>query len=421
MRETVTMSKKDLDRLYLLNKVEKKELTQLGAARLLNLSERQVRNLLYRLRSEGPQGIVSRLVGKSSNRQLPRKFKEQTLEIIRNSYPGFGPTLATEKLSERDGIHLSTQTVRNWMIEASLWQPKKKRKRNLHPPRMRRPNFGELIQADGSLHSWFGPDQPKCNVIAFVDDATSALTALVFSETECLDAYFQAFNQHLTNYGRPIAFYTDHWSSFRKHKGVSPTQVQRALNELQVQLILAHSAQAKGRVERANRTLQDRLIKELFLRDIRTIEEANAFAPEFVAEYNKKFSKKPMNDVDVHRPLEGYDLARVLCTYESRSLSSSGTFQFNNCHYQLQGVSEYRRLAKKRVEVRVTLDGEMRVFLDDKEVQCSRLDEIEVPIEQLTRKETLVWKPRSHLVSKNHPWKRHYSNFERDRSSRMVS
>lgn len=418
MRETVTMSEKDLDRLHILRKVQERAITQVDAARILNLSDRQVRNLLVRLHAEGVKGIISRRVGKPSNRRIADKTKSFVINTIEEKYPGFGPTLATEKLAERDGLHLSKQTVRNWMIEAELWTLKKAKKRNLHPPRRPRPCFGELIQGDGSRHRWFGVDGPMVNATVFIDDATSTLTALLFSEQECLDAYYVALDQHVKQYGRPRALYTDHWASFRKQKNV--TQAQKALESLEIELILAGSPQAKGRVERANRTLQDRLVKELFLRDIRTIEEANAFAPEFVKMYNEKFSKEPMSSFDAHRPSEGYDLERILCPFEQRSLNSCGIFQFKNEHYQLQGASDLRRLAKRKIEVRETQKGRMRFFLGNKEVKALRLDQIRDPsldkVEtdspvEMNRKQLLQWNPRTYSsAASTHPWKRCYHN-----------
>lgn len=401
------MSRKDLDRLEVLKKVQKKELKQTEAARLLKLTDRQVRKLLTRLKQEGPEGITSRLRGKSGNRKKPAALKKRTLILLSEKYEGFGPTLAAEKLDELDEIKLSRETIRNWMIEHHLWVPRKK-KTQVHMSRLRRPCFGELIQADGSPDLWFGPDFPEANATVFVDDATSAITALHFSETETLEAYFIAMEQHLRKYGRPRAMYTDYSTIFTSPKEGGKTQMQKALEELHIESILANTAQAKGRVERANRTLQDRLKKEFRLRGITTIEQANEFGKEFVKKYNELFSKKPMSAYDAHRPLEGYDLERILCRKEERSLNSSAIFQFKGVHYQIQGISEHYRLNKKKVEIRITRTGKMRVFLKGKEVRVLALNEIMETSKEMSRKEVLRWEPRKYKPKPDHPWRQNH-------------
>lgn len=398
------MTHKDLGRLQVLQKVADKELSQVEAARLLKITDRQVRKLVKRLTYEGPTGIISRLVGRSGNRNKPYEIKQRILALLREKYEGFGPTLATEKLSELDGIKISAETTRKWMIEHHLWEPRKIRKK-IHLPRARRECFGELIQADGSPHRWFGPEEPEVNATVFIDDATSALTGLYFSETETLEGYFKAFEQHLRTYGCPLALYTDHSTIFHSYKEGGETQMQKALDNLNIELILANSPQAKGRVERANRTLQDRLLKEFRLRGIKTIEQANQFAPEFMQKYNTTFSKKPMSAYDAHRSLEGYDLERILCRKEERSLDSSAIFHFNNVCYQVQGVSDYRRINKQKVEIRKT-PSVMRVFLKDQEVKVLALSEIIGSPKELDRKEVLTWKPREYKPGPLHPWKR---------------
>jgi hypothetical protein len=291
--------------------------------------------------------------------------------------------------------------LRMWMTQNRLWIPRKKRKK-LHFSRSRRSCFGELIQADGSPDYWLGEDQGEINATVFIDDATSIITALVFSEAETLDSYFMALEEHLNKYGRPRALYTDQYSIFRSPKGVGKTQMQIALQALDIDLILANSPQAKGRVERVNRTLQDRLIKEMRLKGIKTIEQANAFAKEYVEDHNRRFSKQPMSTVDAHRPLEGLDLERILCRKEERSLNALGIFQFNSVHYQIQDI--YDNLNKKKIEIRITKTGQMRAFLAEKELRVRPLAEIEEP-PVLNRKEALTWKTREWRVSSAHPWK----------------
>jgi transposase InsO family protein len=404
VRETIEMSRKDLDRLHILKKVQAKELTQVRAAEILDLSDRQIRKLLTRLNANGPSGIISKLVGRSSNRSLPVGFKQRITALLREKYEGFGPTLAAEKLYKLDGLVVSVETVRKWMIETKLWIPRRIRKK-MHIPRARRSYFGELIQADGSHHRWFGDDGPMVNATVLIDDATSTITGLHFSEGETLEGYFNAMTQHFQQYGRPLAFYTDHFSIFRHGQSVQKTQMQRALDELGIELILASSPQAKGRVERVNRVLQDRLVKEFHLRGIKTIEQANVFAKEYVEEHNKAFSKRPISNCDAHRPLEGYDLPKILCRKETRSLDSSAIFHFNNRRYQLQDISELRRLSRRKVEVRTTREGGMRVFIKGKEFKVLPLEQVINPPKELSRKEVLTWKSMVRKVGSNHPWR----------------
>ena len=406
----IEMSHNELDRFHVLNKVITKELTQKQAANLLSIKERQIRNLLTSLKKHGAEGLVSKHRGKPGNHRKSSEFRQRTLALVREQYEGFGPTLAKEKLEERQGLVVSGETLRQWMITANLWIPKKKRVIS-HPPRPRRPCFGELVQGDGSPHHWLGEDGPRINLNAFIDDATGKITALYFSPTETLDSYFEALTQHLKRHGRFRALYVDKAAIFRQ-RGHEMTQMQRALKELGIELILANSPQAKGKVERLNQTLQDRLLKELRLQGIKTIEAANEFAQEYIEIYNKKFSKKPMSEFDAHRPLDGHDLEKVLCRLETRVLQSSAIFQFNKTHYQVQGISEVHRLKGKQVEVRTTRAGEMRVFLQGKELVVLPLDQvIEEPQLELSRKEVLSWRwgeGKRKPVPATHPWKANY-------------
>lgn len=406
----IEMSQNELDRFHILTKVMAKELTQKEAATLLSIKERQVRNLLTSLKNHGADGLVSKHRGKPGNHRKTSEFRQRVLALVKEQYEGFGPTFAKEKLEERQGLVVSSETLRQWMITANLWIPKKKRVIS-HPPRPRRACFGELVQGDGSSHHWLGEDCPRINLNAFIDDATGKVTALYFSPTETLDSYFEALNQHLKRHGRFRALYVDRAAIFRQ-RGHEMTQMQRALKELDIELILANSPQAKGKVERLNQTLQDRLLKELRLQGIKTIEAANEFAREYIEIFNKKFSKKPMSEFDAHRPLDGHDLEKVLCRLETRILQCSGIFQFNKTHYQVQGISEVRRLKGKQVEIRLTREGDMRVFLNGKELVVLPLDQvIQEPQLELTRKEVLNWgwkQGKRKPVPVTHPWKANY-------------
>lgn len=404
MEELLEMSDKELDRCYILQSLLDKKITQTKAAELLGLSTRQVRNLTKTLLLQGKKGIVSKKRGRPSNRRHCSVFREEVLSYAKDFYLDYSPKFIKDKLEEVQGITIPCQTLRNWLIEEELWEVKAWKVKKVHRSRARREHFGELIQADGSHHRWLGEDLPMCNLCVFVDDATSKITAMRFSEGETLDSYFETFEKHLQRYGRPRALYTDRAKVFKGEK--NETHFQRALRLLDVESILAYSPQAKGRVERANRTLQDRLIKELELRDIKTMEEANKYLPEFIEGYNALFSKEPMNKLNAHRPLEeGSDLKRILTRYEERTLRKDFTFQIDNKFYKILEGKEIKRSAGRKVEVRL-IEGKIRVYLKGKELKCKPLSELydggaKYPsLRLIIPKDKKKWVP-----GKEHPWK----------------
>lgn len=234
------------------------------------------------IEKKGNKAIISKKRGLPSNRSLSKSFKSQVMSLVYNYYSDFGPKLANEYLQQNHGIKLSTGTLRLWMVEKHIWIAKAKNKR-IHPLRERRKCFGELIQIDGSHHDWFEGRSPLCVLMVFIDDATSLITSLHFAESESLEAYFLTLKKHLETYGRPLCFYGDKCSTLKGRglQAIEPTQFEGVLKDLDCSLILANTPQAKGRVERCNRTLQDRLIKEMRIKGISTIEQANAMLEEY--------------------------------------------------------------------------------------------------------------------------------------------
>lgn len=402
MQEILVMSKKERDKYYILQQVLEKKLKQNKAAELLKLSDRQVRNLLSTFKKEGPKGLVSKKRGKLSNRAYDVTFKKQITALIREKYPDFGPTFAQEKLLEYHKLNVSVETLRLWMIEENLWVSRKSR-RQMHPLRPRRDYFGELIQIDASIHHWFENRSGKCALIVFIDDATSKITSLFFCKVECLEGYFTALKNHLLKYGRPVGLYSDRHAIFGGSDHIHNAQFIRALKELGVESLLANSPQAKGRVERVNQTLQDRLVKEMRLRNISNIEDANHYLEEFVEVFNKKFSKEPRGQIDAHRPLDsGYDLERILARCEVRTLTKDLSFSYHSKIYKIMEPNMINRLKCKKIEVRQNHSEELRVFYENKELRF-------VPIEEsigekiiLDCKEKIFWAPE-----KGHPWKRY--------------
>src|SRR4051795_4591119 len=362
----VLMSKAELSRVDTLVRVGRGELPVAGAASLLGLSERQVFRLLARFRSEGAAGLAWRGRGGPSNRRLPDAVREAALAAVRERYPDFGPTLAAEKLEELHDIRLSRETLRQWMSEAGLWVPRKARRGSVHQPRHRRDCLGELVQIDGCEHPWFEDRGPPCTLLVFVDDATSRLMHLKFVPAESAFACMAATREYVEAHGKPVAFYSDRHGIFRVNHpdaaGDGMTRFGRALAELTIAIICANSPQAKGRVERAHKTLQDRLVKELRLAGIDTVEAANAFLPGFVADYNARFGRPPRLAEDLHRPPAVQDdLDEALTWREERTVTGSLTLHYNKVLFLLEPSEVARSLARKRVTVHAFPDGRLAI------------------------------------------------------------
>ncbi|XQM39337.1 Integrase catalytic domain-containing protein (plasmid) [Cupriavidus sp. H19C3] len=368
--DTITMSLRELDRCKIIEAVVRDGLMVWRAAEKLGLSRRQVERLAQRYRLDGPQGLVSRRWGQLGHNQLPPGVEARVRGLIRDSYADFGPTLAAEKLRERHGIDLAKETVRRIMIDAGFWVPRRQRPPKVHQPRNRRACLGELVQIDGSDHAWFEERAPACTLLVYVDDATGRLMELLFVPTESTQAYFTATRAYLARHGKPQAFYSDKAGIFRVNKkdtteGRGYTQFGRALYELNIDIVCANTSQAKGRVERMNGTLQDRLVKELRLHGVHTMEAANAFAPAFMADFNTRFAKAPRSDFDAHRPLRGdEDLARIFSWREWRKVSQSLTLQYAKVLYLLEDLPQHRGLIHRYIEVAEHPDGHVELWAD---------------------------------------------------------
>lgn len=315
--------------------VSEKRLTQVEAARQLGVTRRQAKRLVADYRREGAAGLVSRRQGKPSNRRLKDALQDRLRALLVEQYPDFGPTLAREKLLEVHALDVSIETVRQLQMALGLWKPKTRKAARLFQARERRARFGELIQIDGSPHDWFEGRSPFCTLIVFIDDATGRLTQLYFAPSETTAAYREVLRRHLALYGRPVALYSDRHSIFRINRedpanGQTQTQFGRALAGLEIEAIHAHTPQAKGRVERVNQTLQDRLVKELRLRGLSDIDSANTFLPEFIADYDRRFAVTPISSADAHRPVvhSARTLDLLLCEHSARTLSKNLTPQY---------------------------------------------------------------------------------------------
>ena len=294
----IYMSMNELSRIDLIIKVIEKSVTQSEVADTLSVSTRQVKRLVKKYRSEGAKGLISKKRGAPSNHHLPKGLKELAIDLVETKYNDFGPTLAQEKLTEVHSMKISVSTVRSLMIEKGLWSSKRLKKKRLFQYRDRLDRKGEMMQMDGSPHDWFEGRADKCSLIYTVDDATGEIMVARFEPTETMWGYFELMSDHIKTYGRPIALYTDKHSIFKINRkdaisGDGVTQFGRAMDALDIKLIFANSPQAKGRIERMNQTLQDRLVKELRLQKISTPEEANAFLPSFIKSFNSRFGVVP--------------------------------------------------------------------------------------------------------------------------------
>jgi Winged helix-turn helix len=376
------MSDGELSRLEVLRDLDQKRLTTEAAAQLLGLERRQVFRLLKAYRTEGPTGLISKRRGRRSNRRKPEALRRAVLALIREWYWDFGPTLVAEKLREVHGITLGRETLRLWLIEAGLWRDRRQRRKRVHQPRSRRDCVGELVQVDGCEHWWFEDRGPQCTLLVFIDDATGRLMHLQFVESESTFAYFHATRAYLEAWGKPVAFYSDKHGVFRvNHQGAlggdGMTQFGRALHALNIDIICANSSQAKGRVERAHKTLQDRLVKELRLAGVRTLAEGNALLPAFMADYNARFAKPPANKKDLHRPLRaGDDLEDAFAWKEPRRLSQALTLQYDKMIFIVEPSEPAKAAIGKYVTVFDYPDGRLAIRYNGVELAYRTFDKV---------------------------------------------
>jgi len=346
MSEIIRLTHREIDRVSIIQQVLAKKLTNAQAAALLHLSPRQVRRLCRRLEALGPAGLAHQLRGRPSNHQVPSEVKTQALALITAHYPDFGPTFATEKLATH-GIQIGTETVRRLMTAQGLWTPHARKLRH-RAWRERRACYGELLQVDGSHHRWFEDRAPTCVLMAFIDDATSKVPYAVFTDSENTEALMQATWAYIEQEGRPMALYVDKDSIFLTTREPTieeqlrdrqpETQYARALRELEIEILHAHSPQAKGRIERLFGTFQDRLVKELRLKGVSTPNAANQFLWDtYLSAHNQRFAVPPANPTNVHRPLlPTHHLPAIFSIQDVRKVRRDFTLQWQGQWLQLE-------------------------------------------------------------------------------------
>ncbi|OPY87720.1 MAG: Integrase core domain protein [Smithella sp. PtaU1.Bin162] len=408
-KDIFVMSLEEIRRLKVVQSAIDSRITQKAAATILGLSERQVRRLVKRVRDKGDNGVIHESRGRPSNRKLSDRIKRKVIFLYKKRYGDFGPTLATEKLSEFDGIKISTETLRKWLIEEGLWE--KRRKRSIYRQwRPRRECFGEMVQLDGSHHDWLEGRGGKLVLMAYIDDATNTIYARFYDYEGTMPA-MDSFKGYVQQYGLPISVYLDRHTTYKSSKKLteweafagieSLSQFERALKELGVEVIHALSPQAKGRVERLFGVLQDRLVKEMRLRGIKRKDEANAFLGEYLPKYNEKFRVSPVNETDAHVRLPGYfDLDRYLCIKAQRTIKKDNTIAYEGRLYQLEASNS------KKVAVEERLDGTLHMISKGMVLKYKEISER--PKRVAVAKTDLRAYNRPPKPSKDHPWKKRW-------------
>ena len=404
-KDILQMSQRELSRLHVIRKAIEGLLKQKEAGELLSLCDRQIRRIIKKVRVEGDVGIIHKSSGKPSNRRLPKKIKDKAIRFYRDKLKGFGPTLASEKLAEMEGIEINKDTLRNWLIEAGDWE-KVRKSREHRQWRERKHNIGEMIQIDGSHHDWFEGRGPECVLMGYIDDATGKVYAR-FYEYEGTMPAMDSFKRYVKRYGIPISIYLDKHTTYKSpQKAAFPlsdeeplSQFERAMKELGVKVSHAHSPQAKGRIERLFRTFQDRVVKEMRLRGIKTIEEANKFLVNYLPLYNKKFAVKPKEKEDIHRDIpKGMNLDRILCIKTERTLRNDFTISHKGKLYQIQD-----KIKTQKVIVEERINGTMVVTHKDTFLKFKEI--MERPERQKT-KLRLSGKKRQCKPPADHPWRK---------------
>ncbi len=402
----IRMSKKELDQIIIFESIIKGELNQQEAAEILNLSARQIRRKLIRYLKEGKIGLAHKGRGRAGNRRIPPEIEGKIIELIMTVYVNYGPTLIAEKLAKNHQINVDHETIRRMMIRNGL-RLARQRKLKIHVRRERKAHFGELVQVDGSYHQWF--NNQYSTLIAFIDDATE-LVELMFADHETTKSLIEITRTYLNKYGRPRALYADGGRVYRVNTGKNRkermTQYKRMLTELNIELIPAYCPQAKGRVERLFKTLQDRLVKELALQEVKTIEDANKYLKEsFISEFNEKFARAPKNNIDLHGSLEEYNINSILCIKENRILNNDRTVSYNNRLFLLEKKQPIVLYRGSKIEIRKYMDGTISLALKDHNLNYK---EIELPYIKKREKYDETKLDRRTISRKqayNHPWR----------------
>ena len=405
-KDIIIMTQEGLKRLHVIRKALDKHITQAEAGDIIGVSLRQAQRIVRAVRVKGDKGVIHKSRGQSSNRALPVKIKGKALRFYKEKYNDFGPTLASEKLFEIDKIKINNETLRLWLIQENI--PYKKRKKRPHRQwRQRKACFGEMIQMDGSEHDWFETKSEKCVFMGYIDDATGRPFGRFYPYEGTFPA-MDSFKHYIKRYGLPVSIYLDKHTTYKSTQkpsvedelnNVKPlSQFGRAVTELGVNVIYAGSAQAKGRIERLFNTFQDRLIKEMRLKGIKTIDEANKFLPRYLSIYGRRFAVKPVNNTDMHRPIpESVNLDKILCVKTKRRLRNDFTVSHNSRLYQIKD-----NVRTKKVIMEERVDGSMLITHKDTNL---RFVEITTRPKKEQKRPGVHIPKKTYMPPKNHPWR----------------
>lgn len=420
MQELLTMSKKELNRLTVIESVVKRKMTQVEAANRLELSDRQIRRVVSSFSKLGPAGLIHRLRGRPSNHYYPQELKDRAISLVKEKYADFGPTFAAEKLEEIDGVKIDHNLLRKEMITDGLWQAKT-RKAKHREWREPKEHFGELAQFDGSHHNWFegrNQEEEKVVLLASRDDANNLVNAR-FYHYEGTIPVFDFWQRYIGNFGKPKAIYLDNHGTYKVNQKIALdekalTQFGRACEELNITLINAKSPQAKGRIENLFGTLQDRLVKELRLKGISAIAEANVFLEEeFLPKFNQRFQKLAKKKADFHQPLTAKDnLEKSFSIKSERLINNDFTISFKNHWYQLKAIQPKLVLPRSKVTIEERLNGELVIEQDGKILNYKPINKGKTKQPDKPRVFALTSNPNIHypqmarVPATNHPWKR---------------
>jgi transposase-like protein len=411
----IIMSQKEVSRYDIIKKAIEKEIKGTEAANILNLTTRHIRRLKKKVGKEGIQGLAHASRGKPSNRRMPAEEKEKIKQLISKHYPDFGPTFAAEKLEEIHKIKRDPKTVRAIMIEEDIWKPKIKQKQEYRSWRQRRTALGELEQYDGSYEYWFEDRGKKCCLLASIDDATSKITHAKFDEHEGVAPTFNFWQEYFEINGKPNEIYVDKFSTYSMNHNLAKenadtlTQFQRAMRQLNVGVINAHSSQAKGRVERLFGTLQDRLIKELRINNISTISEANEFLEKtFIPKFNGKFSVAARSNANLHKKItkrEKDKFPSIFSRHYERTIRNDYTLSYKNIWYQLEETQSVAMFKNETVTVEERFDGSIYFRLRGKHLNYKQLPERPMKVSDKSIPWVLV-KPLPARPAADHPWRK---------------
>lgn len=377
------MSKKELTKYEVINKVINENLKQKEAAKLLELCERQIRRLKKKVKAQGAEGLIHGNRDKPGHNKLDEKEVRKIKKIMNDKYYDFYPTHASEKLAENHGIKRDPKTIRKIMIEEGLWKERKSKKKEHREWRQRRSHYGELQQFDGSDHDWLEGRYPKCTLLLSVDDATNKITYGKFDEHEGVFPVFGFWREYLLKNGKPVSIYLDRFSTYKMTQKTAienpdtETQFQRAMRELRIEPISAYSAEAKGRVETTFGTLQNRLIKEMRLRGISNPKDANKFLiDEFIPWFNAKYGLEPRSKPNLHVKLDRLEKSKlndVLCRHEERTVQNDFTISYKNHWYQITQKQCVTVCKRDKVVVYEYRDGSIKIKLRNKQLDVTQI------------------------------------------------